>query len=106
MNTNPESLLWLATAAIASVGLLAMMRRRQTELSVILHEYVQEKLAWAKKKARAAHLAKTAALKKAQQEQAAADRTAAELARHAAELAAAEEFLATQPASEPRKTHR
>ena len=60
-----EFILWLATAGLATLFLLVMMRRRQTALVGLLNDYVQRQAQWARRRAKAeaiiAEEAKTAA---------------------------------------------
>ena len=65
-----DTILVLLAGAVAAVFLLKMMRRRQAYLSDILKKYLDAQLDWARKRARAAAMARRAARQKAEDEKA------------------------------------
>ena len=82
-NVSSESWLWLLGALVGMVTLLQLMHNRERQLHEMLQEVVRQKLEWAKKKAKAAHMARVAAKHIAEEE--------AALKRQLAEAAKAEE---------------
>lgn len=65
---EPKFIIWLAGAVLGSLVLIKLMRARQAQLMRLLREYLQGKLAWAQKRAKAARMARDAAQEKARQE--------------------------------------
>ena len=67
-NIPNEPVLWALGGLFAAAALAEMMRRRQMHLQSLLQKVVEKKLEWAKKKAKAAYMAKLAAERKAAEE--------------------------------------
>lgn len=67
-NVPYESLMWLLGGVFAAAALIEMMASRQLHLNNLLREVVRKKLDWARKKAKAAHMARLAAERKASEE--------------------------------------
>ncbi|MBX3423198.1 MAG: hypothetical protein KF752_16700 [Pirellulaceae bacterium] len=56
-----ETILLIIAGGLSALVLVSLMRRRQAELTAMLREYVDSQLVWARKRARAARLARSAA---------------------------------------------
>ncbi len=67
-NVPYESLMWVLGGMFAAAALIEMMGSRQLHLNNLLREVVRKKVDWAKKKAKAAHMARLAAERKAAEE--------------------------------------
>lgn len=98
---SSEQAIWLAGAALAWGALMAMMRKRQSQLNAVLRKAVQQKRDWARQRHRAAQLALRALNARAAEEtRAAEDNSLLQLlqaeARTAEELA--EEVVGGAPA--------
>ena len=65
MSFPPLTILWFVAAALSSIALAKLMRRRQSQLIGVLRTYVDAQLEWSRKRAKAAQLARRAARHKA-----------------------------------------
>jgi hypothetical protein len=65
---DTEKTIWLGAAALATLMLAQLMRHRQVQLMLLLQAYVEKKLEWSRKRARAAKMAQAAAMEKARTE--------------------------------------
>ncbi len=65
---NPFLAVYLLAIFLAVICLSKLMMGRQLQLMILLKKYTEEKIAWARKKARASTMARQAASAKANQE--------------------------------------
>lgn len=68
MALDPQLVIWLFFSLVAVVILTRMMDERRVKLGRILQAYVQERVQWAKKRAKATRLAQQLAQKRAIEE--------------------------------------
>lgn len=77
---SPISVLWIASAVLATILLSKLVYAKQNRLTTLLRDYVQTELEWAEKRAAAARVARKAAAKKVREAKIAPESVASSIA--------------------------